>query len=76
MTLGESLKENAVKTNVESIGQAQSNMTKTIYILGVSILISAIVSAGLLIIVSRQIKKSLKRVVAKKRRNCKGSFEL
>ncbi|RCK09644.1 HAMP domain-containing protein [Bacillus licheniformis] len=57
MTLGESLKENAVKTNVESIGQAQSNMTKTIYILGVSILISAIVSAGLLIIVNAQDEK-------------------
>nr|WP_316252466.1 HAMP domain-containing protein [Bacillus licheniformis] len=72
MTLGESLKENAVKTNVESIGQAQSNMTKTIYILGVSILISAIVSAGLLIIVSRQIKKSLKRVVAASEEIAKG----
>ncbi len=72
MTLGESLKENAVKTNVESIGQAQSNMTKTIYILGVSILISAIVSAGLLIIVSRQIKKNLKRVVAASEEIAKG----
>ncbi|MED2976489.1 HAMP domain-containing methyl-accepting chemotaxis protein [Bacillus swezeyi] len=64
LALGDKLKENAVRSNVESIGDAQSNISKTIFILAVSILVSAVVSAGLLIIVSRQIKKNLNRVIA------------
>ncbi|MDA7026371.1 HAMP domain-containing methyl-accepting chemotaxis protein [Bacillus sp. CLL-7-23] len=63
MDLGDKLKENAIKTNVESIGHAKSNISRTIFILVISIFISAAVSASLLFLISRQIKKHLRRVV-------------
>lgn len=64
MQLGESLKQEAVDSNITSIEEAQQNINRTITTLLISVVISLIISITLVYFISRSIRRSLKQVVA------------
>ncbi|RSL30688.1 methyl-accepting chemotaxis protein [Salibacterium salarium] len=63
MALGDSLKEDAITSNTTSIEKAENNIGMTILILVLSVIVSIVISTALLVFISRNIRKSLTKVV-------------